>query len=353
MRRAPILPRVHPGGRSKAKMMGGLHENWPHTAHSMKMSRVKRRGRRETWTQEEKDKLKRLWDAGAPIEELCEELERKDTAIYSKAAGMGLPRRSERGKRGNFRKRRIWERDSGNQRRFHGVKPGTGSKITLAEHDPRARAGITVFPTTVIPASQMGRLLKSGHNSRKIGKQFDRGHWKGMPISTLTLQERDTCPRTCAAWTFCYGNNMPFAQRIQDDGTLERRLWGELAALAAENPAGFAVRLHVLGDFFSVSYVDFWRERLAEFPSLHIFGFTARRPNDPIGAALIFLVRDEPLRFRMRFSGGGYETDCSEIVGAKEEAKGIVCPAELDADRSCATCGICPSSNKTIHFIKH
>jgi hypothetical protein len=137
----------------------------------------------------------------------------------------------------------------------------------------------------VIPAAKLPRLLKSGMNSRKIGKIVAKGPWKGFPIFTLTLEERATCPRSCQQWANCYGNNMHFAQRISDDGTLTRRLWGELAALGAENPEGFLVRLHVLGDFYSEEYVAFWRAALEEFPQLRIFGFTARIPPDPIGVA--------------------------------------------------------------------
>jgi hypothetical protein len=313
---------------------------------------------RTYWSDDKRQRFEQMWRDDVDVAEMADFFEISESNVYSKACQWKLGRRRRRGinlvgRKRRKPKRRVLRADPTGQRRKTRLGASEGPKIVLAPHDPRFRAGTTVFPTTVIPASRMKRLLKSGHNSYKTGKQFDRGHWKGMPISTLTLQERDTCPRTCLEWASCYGNNMPFAERIFDDGTLTKRLWGELATLNAESPDGFVVRLHVLGDFYSVEYVEFWRQALADFPALRIFGFTARRPGDPIGAALIFLVRDEPLRFRMRFSGAGYETDSAAVVDKAEDAIGALCPAERDPNKSCATCGFCPSSNKTINFIRH
>ena len=54
------------------------------------------------------------------------------------------------------------------------------------------------------------------------------------------------------------GNRMNFADRVQADADLFWRLQREVQLLAAEHPDGFAVRLHILGDFFSVEYVQLW-----------------------------------------------------------------------------------------------
>jgi len=308
------------------------------------------------WEPEERIRLARMWNEKAPIELLCDEFGCNPSQIHSKAHQMGLPRRIAPigSKRRGRPPKKGPKKHGGSQRRFSGVVESTGPKIVLAEHDPRSRAGITVFPTTVIPASKLPRLLKSGVNSRKIGKIVEKGPWKGSPIFTLTLEERATCPRSCLQWANCYGNNMHFAQRISDDGTLERRLWGELAALAAEHPNGFLVRLHVLGDFFSEGYVAFWRSALEEFPQLRIFGFTARiPPQDPIGIRVAEMVRDFYDRCRIRFSGLRFEEDCSVVVDKAEDAIGILCPAEKDPERCCASCGLCWHSNRTISFMKH
>jgi hypothetical protein len=113
------------------------------------------------------------------------------------------------------------------------------------------------------------------------------------------------------------------------------------------------VRLHVLGDFDSLEYVAFWREMLLAYPPLHIFGFTARQPADPIGRAVIALMEEFDDRVMMRVSGLGAAFMCSEVVDQPEQATGIICPAELDEKRDCASCGLCWTSDLNITFLRH
>lgn len=301
------------------------------------------------WDSVREAKLKALWGSPMNMGAIAAEMGMTKQGIYYAARKFDLPSR----RAGNPHRKLAKARDMSGKRRFAGVESSAGPKITLLPHDPRSRAGSTVFPTTVKPAAQYERMLKSGQHSRKIGDKLTKGRWAGMPILTLTLEERATCPRSCQEWATCYGNNMPFAHRIFDDGTLTRRLWSELAVLSIAHPRGFVVRLHVLGDFYSVDYVGFWRQALIDFPALRIFGFTARQPADPIGRAVLELMRDEGDRFCMRISGGGYETHCSEVVERPEQRTGIACPAETDPDRCCATCGLCMQTDRTISFVRH
>lgn len=302
-----------------------------------------------TWSPIQRQKLEKMWNSGAPMELICDELDRSEAQIYYKVNQMGLPPRRKKTRR----KRKLPGRDREDQRRFVGVENSKGPRIILSDHHPAMRKGTTFFPGLVKPAGAMIRLLKSGHHSRKIGDRVTKGRWKRMPIFTLTLEERDTCPRSCKEFATCYGNNMPFSERIHDDGTLTKRLWGELAAISAEHPAGFVVRLHVLGDFFSIGYVEFWRQALEDFPALRIFGFTARRPDEPVGAAVLLLTADHYDRFRVRFSGGGHGTDCAEVVDKAEDVNFVRCPAEIDPNRCCATCALCMNSNVSISFVRH
>ena len=50
----------------------------------------------------------------------------------------------------------------------------------------------------------------------------------------------------------------------------------EVALLDIDHPNGFAVRLHNLGDFYSLQYVALWRRLLARHPALHVWGYSAR-----------------------------------------------------------------------------
>lgn len=330
--------------------MPELAEGWAQTTHHVRRPRRQR----QSWSETRIEALKNLWaDQNMRVVEIADLLETSPGAIYSKVHELGLPSRQKGRKQRQGRIRTSIQSDRTGQRRFKGVESTGEARIQLSKHHPVLAVGTTLFVKSVLAAGEVDRVLKSGKHSRKIGEMIEKGRWKGMPIFTLTLQERATCPRTCLEWDTCYGNNMPFAHRIHDDGQLEQRLRMELGHLAFSYPQGFVVRLHVLGDFFSVPYVMFWREALEQLPELHIFGFTARLPDERIGALLLLTRLEHRDRFCMRWSGRSYETDCSEVVGAGETGVGIPCPAESDPERCCATCGLCWQTDRTITFLRH
>lgn len=248
----------------------------------------------------------------------------------------------------------------GARRRF-GTKGMTDpSELTaLSPSHPAASGSRTVYPSTVVAPDSSPRLLVSGINSRKIGSHVTKGAWSGMPIFTLTLEERATCPRSCAHWLDCYGNAMHFARRHQHGPALEQRLEFELAVLAAQNPTGFVVRLHVLGDFYSVGYVGRWHEWLRRFPSLRVFGYTARRRTTAIGANVEALNILYPGRWVVRFSGEVREMGAVTIYRKPDKsrvAEGIVCPAMTGAATCCGACGLCwaeAAKGECIVFVAH
>lgn len=237
-------------------------------------------------------------------------------------------------------------------RRFNTLAP-TGHGVTLSALSPAVRYGRSNFPSRVFDPDEVQRVLKTGDQSRKLGKIVQKGHLRSAPIFSLTLEERATCPRTCAAWTFCFGNNMQAAERITAGADLEAALWAELVALQAAHPRGFLVRVHVLGDFYSVGYVDLWRLALSAFHALHVFGFTARDPiTDPIGVALNDLAAANWKRFAMRFSGRPGTHRASRIVD-DSDPMAITCPAQLELTDCCATCALCWQSERSIAFRRH
>lgn len=214
----------------------------------------------------------------------------------------------------------------------------------------------TVYPSTVEMDSS---VLKPGSNQWKLGGEILKGDWRGFPIYALTLEERATCPTSCKHWRSCYGNRMHRAHRMPHGPELEQRLQLEVAAHAAEHPSGFAVRLHVLGDFYSVEYVELWRRLLDQHPALHIWGYTARwdAQNDPIAAALVALAQDHPDRFAMRFSnapaGFGIRMTISVEHPLQVPADTTLCPQEVDKTESCSSCALCWHSRERVAFIQH
>lgn len=201
-----------------------------------------------------------------------------------------------------------------------------------------------------------GPILKSGHNNRKIGAVILKGKWRGYPIYTLTLEERATCPRSCAHWLDCYGNKMNWPVRWMADGDLVGAIERDLCDLSKAH-RNFAIRLHVLGDFFSVDYVQQWSAWLDRFKGLHVYGYTAWPEDTEIGLAVAKMAKDRWDRFAIRISNGPrlerstkttYEADASGIMDG-----GIVCPAQTGKTECCATCALCWQTKRRIVFLAH
>lgn len=222
---------------------------------------------------------------------------------------------------------------------------------------PAITQGRTLFPSMVKDPGVDGMLFKAGFNSAKIGKRIEKGRWKGLPIYTLTLEERATCPASCKHWRSCYGNSMQFAGRLRHGDALETMIVYEIAGLARQHPAGFAVRLHILGDFYSVRYVQLWSILLDECPQLHAFGFSARWDceRDPVAMELVQLVRRRWDRFAIRFSNAPVD-ECSTVSIEHPFQKpddAIICPQQLGQTAACSTCALCWQSRRRIAFLQH
>lgn len=248
-------------------------------------------------------------------------------------------------------------------RRFGSAHIEPDSVVDLRSDHRAVVTGRTIFLRSVVGARESERLLISGHNNPKLGKEVAKGDRAGWPIFQLSLEERATCPRTCPVWAGCYGNAMPFARRHRADADLTAVLADEIAATAAQHPGGFLLRLHTLGDFYSVPYVLFWAEMLAAHPALHVFGYTSRRADDPdpetrkIAQAIGILTRAMWKRFAIRTSHAEFGPQRSVVVMSDPGLPDVImCPAQTKATEACATCGLCwaqAARDKTIGFLKH
>ena len=241
--------------------------------------------------------------------------------------------------------------------------------MSLTKTQIAANAGKTLFQYRVKKAdrSLMGKtelLIKKSTND-KLGKKVNKGHYKGYPIYTLTLEERATCPRSCVHWLDCYGNNMRYAYRYEAGPALEAMLEVELAELQRKHPKGFLVRLHILGDFYSVSYVAKWASWLGKFPALHVYGYTANQPNAidklerSIGQAILSLRENVNGRFAIRFSGNfddNFSANSYDDIRSKqaiERKEAILCPEQTKQVKSCADCALCWVAQKPVIFQTH
>lgn len=220
-------------------------------------------------------------------------------------------------------------------------------------------SGRTVYLQALKGSDYTHRVVKPSTN-KKLGKRVRKGpaSWKGAVIYTLTLEERNTCPTYCAMWEKCYGNNMPFAHRMSmPDSELMARLAKEIESLCATYQK-VAIRLHVLGDFFSVEYTEFWIRHLEKYPNLYIWGYTAHKYDTNIGRDISYANRHFPDRCLIRFSNSKESCPKDGIYSAnvfEEDDDSITCPEQLGKCESCADCGLCWNKNisKPIRFIEH
>ena len=227
--------------------------------------------------------------------------------------------------------------------------------MRLNASHPALTEARTIHPTRRRSPSS-GKVVKPVNLNSKLGKgsgTITKGKWRGMPMFSVTLEERATCPTDCLRWAECYGNGMPFAHRFQHGPELEAKIASEIAELAAIYPNGIVIRLHILGDFYSVEYVHLWLNLLTKYPNLRVFGYTARHTG-PIANAIKATRLLNPDRFWIRFSrnskDSGYDIFASQegtVLGA------ITCPEQTGKSKSCLGCGLCWSVNNTIAFVDH
>ena len=230
------------------------------------------------------------------------------------------------------------------------------SKIRKADKNKPA---FTMYPNARRTVEDCTTGVLKVSRNKKISKDklplVRKGEFAGYAIFTLTLEERATCPRYCYHWDDCYGNNMAFAHRFPAGKALEDAIEREIAEHCSIYK-GVIVRLHVLGDFYSVPYVQKWAALLHRFANLAVWGFTGYSPDDPIGVALALVREQFGTRFSVRFSNAPDEVFSanSTEVAEEESGKSAVCPEQTGKAESCATCTFCWSAQtRQVLFLTH
>ena len=215
---------------------------------------------------------------------------------------------------------------------------------------PNARRSIAELKTGALKLSKNNKIADKG----KL-PVVKKGKFKGYVIFTLTLEERATCPRECYHWDNCYGNNMAFAHRIEHGQALEAKLREEVKELCSTYK-GVIIRLHILGDFYSVQYVELWQSLLCKYDNLAVWGYTGNARNSSIGLAIRSLTNFMGNRFAVRFSNDlTYKFAANSTERAKPvKGRSFVCPEQTGDVTNCANCALCWSADtRQVLFMTH
>lgn len=190
------------------------------------------------------------------------------------------------------------------------------------------------------------------------------------PLGLMELVQIATSTKTLIANGFlahnCFGNGMPVAVRFNYNDALMMSLDGELEWLSIKHPNGFSVRLHILGDFPDMAYLQNWIEWSDTLPELHVWGYTAHPANGRIGKEIMAMNRRRPDRWQVRFSvaeGTPHAPMQVATTWKKPEryafdptTRSLICPQEIGKTDHCSTCGICwnpKMENVRIRFLGH
>jgi hypothetical protein len=219
---------------------------------------------------------------------------------------------------------------------FTQVFCGGRPMLTTTRYQKSIKRNLADYPYEVLKKPTSAKLGAAG-------RYVVKGKLKGAEVYTLTLIERETCPTSCGHWKDCYGNNMPFAHRLEHGKDLERRLIDEVRAKcrkASEKGRKVLVRLHVLGDFYSAWYVFLWRKFLIMNPNLYVWGYThvTEADNPDIYRELKINREGFPNRWHVRWSdtNGEFSANSEKIATG-----GIVCPEQEGKTTACTTCSLC------------
>jgi hypothetical protein len=208
-----------------------------------------------------------------------------------------------------------------------------------------------------IPSATM---FKPGGNNKKLGSKITTGAWDNAAIYSLTLEERNSCPTDCEQWDTCYGNNMPFATRYDHThptfySCLEQNLSDLINKHIWSKDQPIALRLHVLGDFFSKEYVEWWQAWLFDWYSVKVWGYTHHDPQSEIGEAISRM--NEMDNCYIRFSDSKFTApmnlQANVIASESERHTGLICPEQRGIKLSCGDCAMCWTSNRAINFLQH
>ena len=149
---------------------------------------------------------------------------------------------------------------------------------------------------------------------------------------------------------------MPFAHRFKQGKDLEERIEKEISELNQNK--NYLIRLHILGDFYSIEYVNLWLRLLDQYLNIAIYGYTGISPNSNIGKVIAFgnqkHLATNSKRFNIRYSNRPNILFSANSLDVQKPQKGkaIICPQQTGQSKGCADCALCWDTEKVAIIFK-
>lgn len=151
---------------------------------------------------------------------------------------------------------------------------------------------------------------------------------------------------------------------LNDKDTLSKRISLQLGGCINKR---IAVRIHSSGDFFSIEYIDFWKDIIQKNPDVLFWGYTRSwviseltesvKDLNNLGNMKLILSWDETMvQPPDGFAKSIVCNSSNDISDLLKKETGVVCPEQYNLVRSCADCGICITKllgMENIFFLLH
>lgn len=178
---------------------------------------------------------------------------------------------------------------------------------------------------------------------------ISRGNLKLGVLPSFSLPVITTCPgKTPFCERYCYGLrgnfnllNVKEANDRRLDATLRDDfvdiITGEIRKTRAP-----AFRLHVIGDFYSVEYVEKWIDIVERLPNVIFFGSTRSWRCEFLAEAMKRFrdIENVYMKASIDFTDTLQPESCGWNVWSVE-GKGIICPHDEGKVENCFFCGLC------------
>ena len=198
---------------------------------------------------------------------------------------------------------------------------------------------------------------------RLFGISLSFGNTKIGDAFSFSLPSLKTCPGASSwckryCYAFRYEKRRPTCRRAYELNLTKTEDLAEFVRVMVGTIPRIipAFRIHVGGDFFSVAYVESWREIIQAFPQVRFWAYTRSWSDPTLLPALEELRALENVELfastdpTMPLPPNGWRT---AFIDQDPRSKGLQCPQQEGSLPDCLACGYCFRKGGHVVFKVH